>query len=157
MTRPIIALSTLCSLLLFALTCTALPANAEGDAYDAWIIEAAANGDETTARAYAEHQARLGEVRPLIRMTFPESPDLAVIIAACESGMTPTAMAGPFWYQGRWVVYSGLFQIDGGLHGYSHAALTDPVVNIAAARLIYDRAGGFGPWPICRFAGHGGW
>ena len=76
-----------------------------------------------------------------IRTTFPESPNTAVAIAKCESGMKPkqVGLSSPDY---------GLMQINGpswdrkaALLGYTKYR-TDVKDNLKMARHIYDAAGG---------------
>ncbi len=85
------------------------------------------------------------DVEWLIRQTFPETPDKAVRVARCESTLDPGAVSpdGANW---------GLMQINvvhRGLvasMGYSWGQMLQAGPNLAVARAVYDRAGGWGPW-----------
>jgi hypothetical protein len=87
----------------------------------------------------------LSDVEWLIRQTFPETPDKAVRVARCESGLDPAAVSpdGANW---------GLMQVNvvhkalAAAMGYSWNQMLQPAPNLAVARAIYDRAGGWGPW-----------
>lgn len=81
-----------------------------------------------------------------IRDTFPESPDIAVRIAKCESGLVATAQSNHMWHGERERSF-GIYQIHSdswhnkaiqlGLDKYQ----TDVQENIQMARYIYDNAG----------------
>ena len=80
----------------------------------------------------------------LIRQTFPESPDRAVRIARCESGLEPHATNGQ---------YVGIMQVGSRTHaaliarmGYTVADLYGVRANLAVARAIFDAAGDWSPW-----------
>jgi hypothetical protein len=79
---------------------------------------------------------------------FPEQPQKAWRVVECETGgtMSTEALAGPFRYDGRIVYYVGLFQVDPGIHG---PVPKDAWGQAAQGRAIYDKAGGWSPWPIC--------
>lgn len=80
-----------------------------------------------------------------IKATFPEDPDTAVRIAKCESGMRPNAFNGS---NTNGSTDSGLMQINS-IHGVSKHMLMDVDINLAVARVIYERAGNsFSPW-VC--------
>lgn len=80
-----------------------------------------------------------------IRATFPEDPDTAIAIAKCESGMNPKAFNGN---NSNGSIDSGLMQINS-VHGVSKHMLMDVDVNLAVARVVYERAGNsFNPW-VC--------
>lgn len=87
----------------------------------------------------------LSDVEWLIRQTFPETPDTAVRVARCESGLDPAAVSpgGANW---------GLMQVNvvhkglAATMGYSWNQMLQAAPNLAVARAIYDRAGGWGPW-----------
>lgn len=82
-----------------------------------------------------------------IRATFPENPDLAVKIAQCESGMNPKAFNGN---NSNGSTDSGIMQINS-VHGVSKQMLMDVDINLAVARVIYERAGNsFSPWVCSR-------
>lgn len=80
----------------------------------------------------------------LVVATFPEDPDTALRIVACESGWNPTARSA--------TNDSGLFQIND-IHRSAHgvaAGLTvddlyDPATNVRIARTLYDQSGWL-PW-----------
>lgn len=81
-----------------------------------------------------------------IRDTFPETPDLAVRIATCESGLVADIQSGHVLSYGRERSY-GIFQIHSPVWhdlavklGYGDYR-TDPADNIAMARYIYDQSG----------------
>lgn len=81
-----------------------------------------------------------------IRDTFPESPDLAVKIAKCESGLVPDIQSQHMW-RGEQERSFGIFQVHKdswhntaislGLTEYQ----TDVKQNLAMARYIYENAG----------------
>lgn len=78
--------------------------------------------------------------------TFPESPDTAVAIAKCESGLIANVQSGHTW-RGEQERSFGIFQIHSdSWHstalrlGYENYR-TDPEDNIKMARYIYDNAG----------------
>jgi hypothetical protein len=85
------------------------------------------------------------DIEWLIRQTFPETPDKAVRVARCESTLDPGAVSpdGANW---------GLMQINvvhkglAASMGYSWAQMLQARPNLAVARAVYDRAGGWGPW-----------
>ena len=86
-----------------------------------------------------------------IATSFGDVYDQAVAVARCESGLDPNAVSAGGY---NW----GLFQINV-VHksrveamGYSWDQITDPYVNAAVARSIYDDAGGWGPWGCRRAA-----
>ncbi len=87
----------------------------------------------------------LSDIEWLIRQTFPETPDKAVRVARCESTLDPTAVSpdGANW---------GLMQVNvvhkalAARMGYSWAQMLQAGPNLAVARAVYDRAGGWGPW-----------
>lgn len=80
-----------------------------------------------------------------IRATFPEDPENAVKIARCESGLKEKAF-NPANTNGT--TDSGIFQINS-VHGVAKHILMDSDVNIAVARVIYERAGNsWRPW-VC--------
>ena len=78
---------------------------------------------------------------------FPEQWGFAVNVWGCETGGTfnPASRAGPFWYDGRWVVYEGIAQTDAGIWGPVPADIDG---QIAQARHIYD-VSGWAAWPVC--------
>jgi hypothetical protein len=82
----------------------------------------------------------MGDDEWLIRQTFPESPDRAVRIARCESGLNPRAINGQ---------HVGAMQVATVVHakliarlGYEPADLLDLRVNLKVARAIFDGADG---------------
>jgi len=86
------------------------------------------------------------QVRAIIRAVWPDNlEDEAIRIATRESNLVPSA---------RNFCCIGLFQIYWNVHqrwltaaGITSAAmLKDPQVNAYAAYLMYQRAGGWGPW-----------
>lgn len=87
-----------------------------------------------------------------IRATFPESPDLAVAIAKCESGLNPTIRSQHQLSYGQERSY-GIMQVhapdwhDDALRlGYDNYQ-TDVQDNLKMARYIYEQAGKrFTPW-----------
>lgn len=80
-----------------------------------------------------------------IRATFPEDPENAIKIARCESGLKEAAF-NPANTNGT--TDSGIFQINS-VHGVAKHILMDSDVNIAVARVIYERAGNsWRPW-VC--------
>lgn len=86
----------------------------------------------------------IGDVEWAIRQTFPETPDKAVRVARCESGLDPHATNGQ---------HVGVMQIATTVHakriaamGYMPADLYGVTANLHVARAIYDDAGGWGPW-----------
>lgn len=84
-------------------------------------------------------------VEDKIRATFPENPERAIAIFKCESGLRPNAFNGKNT-NGTWD--AGLAQINS-IHGVSKSMLMDINVNLAVARVIYERAGNsFTPW-VC--------
>lgn len=90
----------------------------------------------------------LDGVYGVLQAFWPEQPDKAMRVVGCETGGTysTTATAGPFHYDGRIVYYIGWFQVDAGIHGPVPA---DAWGQAAQGRRIYDRAGGWSPWPVC--------
>ena len=78
-----------------------------------------------------------------IRDTFPESPDLAVAIARCESGLDADIQSRHILSYGREQSF-GVFQIHAKDHHATAVRLglenykTDPAHNIKLARHIYD-------------------
>lgn len=87
----------------------------------------------------------LSDIEWLIRQTFPETPDKAVRVARCESTLNPGAVSpdGANW---------GLMQVNvvhkglAARMGYSWGQMLQAGPNLAVARAVYDRAGGWGPW-----------
>ena len=87
-----------------------------------------------------------------IRDTFPESPNTAMAIAKCESGLDPDIQSQHTLSYGQERSF-GIFQIHE--PDWKHAAIkldlpnwrTDPGENIKLARYIYDTAGkSWKPW-----------
>ena len=77
----------------------------------------------------------------------PEDPELAIKIFTCESGLREEAF-NPHNSNGTWD--AGLTQVNS-VHGVSKAMLMDVDVNMAVARVIYERAGNsFSPWVCAR-------
>lgn len=78
-----------------------------------------------------------------IRRVFHESPNTAVAVAKCESGLRPTIQSGHVLHYGREQSF-GIFQIHARDHHSTAIRLelenykTDPADNIAMARHIYD-------------------
>ena len=109
-----------------------------------------------------DHQERLAGVLAVpalqaiaaaIVAAWPEQPAKALAVGACESsgGRDPRT-----WDMTR--VHSGPLQIARAVweryflerYGWSWEEIVmDPVIHARAAREIYDRAGGWSPWPIC--------
>ena len=80
-----------------------------------------------------------------IRDTFPETPDLAVKIAKCESNLIADIQSGHTLSYGRERSF-GIFQAHEPVWGkYADRHFpdwrTDPADNIALARYIYDQSG----------------
>lgn len=103
----------------------------------------------TTTLVLPEHvDEDQGDIEWLIRQTFPETPEKAVRIARCESRFDPTAVSpdGANWGVMQVnVVHKGL----AAAMGYSWGQMLQVLPNLAVARAVYDRAGGWGPWS-CR-------
>lgn len=86
------------------------------------------------------------QIKQLIRDTFPEDPETALVIVDRESGFDPRA-------DNNFCCF-GLFQIYFEVHrgwlddfGVTSADdLFDPVKNVRAARHLYEGAGGWSPW-----------
>jgi LysM repeat protein len=102
----------------------------------------------TTAPAPPARTYTQAEVEGIIRAVWPdELEEEALRIARRESNFKPTAK--------NWCC-SGLFQIYYDVHktwlrniGVTSASqLLDPLVNANAAYVLYQRAGGFGPWAL---------
>ncbi len=87
----------------------------------------------------------MGDVEWAIRQAFPETPDKAVRVARCESGLDPRAVSPGGANVGLMqinVVHRGL----AARMGYSWDQMLQVLPNLAVARAVYDRAGGWGPW-----------
>ena len=93
------------------------------------------------ARTYTKDQ-----VRAIIRAVWPDNlEDEAIRIATRESNLVPTA--GNFCCIGLFQIYWNVHQRWLTAAGITSAAmLKDPQVNAYAAYLMYQRAGGWGPW-----------
>jgi hypothetical protein len=92
-----------------------------------------------------EDDEPVGDVEWLVRQTFPETPDKAVRVARCESRLQPGAISpdGANWGVMQVnVVHRGL----AARMGYSWDQMLQAGPNLAVARAVYDRAGGWGPW-----------
>lgn len=74
-----------------------------------------------------------------IRETFPETPNTAVAVAKCESGLIPD-IVGPTSDYGIFQVHGPTWHSTAIELGYSNYR-TDPVENIQMARHIYDVSG----------------
>lgn len=80
-----------------------------------------------------------------IRATFPEEPDTALAVFKCESGLREKAL-NTANKNGSWD--AGIAQINS-VHGVSQTMLLDLEVNLAVARVVYERSGNtFSPW-VC--------
>lgn len=92
-----------------------------------------------------------------IRKAFPETPNTAVAIAKCESGLTVKIQSQHILSYGQEQSF-GLFQIHAPDHEENAVRLgygdyrTNPVHNIAYARWLYDTNGGWTDW-TCYNAG----
>ena len=86
----------------------------------------------------------MGDIEWLIRQTFPETPDKAVRVARCESGLNPGAVSPTNDYGVMQVniVHRGL----AASMGYRWEQMLEVAPNLAVARAVYDDAGGWGPW-----------
>lgn len=87
-----------------------------------------------------------------IRKTFPETPDLAVRVARCESGLVADIQSQHTLSYGQERSF-GIFQVHEPDWGKTAARLgfenwrTDPGENIKLARHIYEQAGKrWTPW-----------
>lgn len=87
-----------------------------------------------------------------IRKTFPETPDLAVRVARCESGLVADIQSQHTLSYGQERSF-GIFQVHEPDWGKTAARLgfenwrTDPGENIKLARYIYEQAGKrWTPW-----------
>lgn len=85
-----------------------------------------------------------------IRTWFPEMADKAIAVADCESGLNPEAV-NPRGFH-------GLFQISEEHHRAAFEDVTGQqwengvhtsYYNAQYARNLYDRVGGWSPWPVC--------
>lgn len=92
----------------------------------------------TTLPEYADEA--MSDVEWAIRSTFPETPDRAVRIARCESGLDPDALNGE---------HVGIMQIATKVHarliaklGYTVGDLFGIRANLHVARAIFDGADG---------------
>lgn len=87
-------------------------------------------------------------VRDAIHQNFGDYPGMeskALSVVQCESGMNPNAYNPNGYY--------GLFQLSKYFHertansmGYSWSQIFDPYVNARVARVVFNQAGGWGPW-----------
>lgn len=95
----------------------------------------------------------------LICRAWPEQMAKAVAVATCESdlGRHPdtyrldTLHGGPFQLARQWSADgAGWERYFGEKYAWSwDQVVTDVVIHVAAAREIYDRSGGWSPWPWC--------
>lgn len=85
-------------------------------------------------------------IEQLIRDTFPETPNTAVAVAKCESGLKPDAI-GPTLDYGVFQVNSPTWHDIAIELGYTEYQ-TDPAQNIAMARYIYEQSNSWQPW-VC--------
>lgn len=90
---------------------------------------------------------------PYVCAAWPEQPLKAIDVALCESGLgrhpdtfrLDAIHGGPF--QIARSVWAPWFAAH---YGWSwEQVVTDPAIHVRAARIIYDRAGGWAPWPVC--------
>lgn len=90
-------------------------------------------------------------IEEAIRATFPETPNTAVAIAKCESGLNPTQQSYHQLSYGREQSF-GIFQIHAPDHNATALRLglpnyrTDVEENLKMARYIYDDRGNWTAW-----------
>jgi soluble lytic murein transglycosylase-like protein len=88
-------------------------------------------------------------VHAAIDTHFGDAEQQAIAIARCESSLNPKAVSPGGGNHGLFqinTVHRGLVNSM----GYSWSQLMDPFVNADVARVIYDQAGGWGPWSCKR-------
>lgn len=99
------------------------------------------------------------EVRALVVATWPEAADRALAVARCESGMgqhprtfdLDASSGGPMQIERYWTNPDGTVGGWGPYFERTYGWTWEQVVrdlptHFRAARIIYERAGGFGPW-----------
>lgn len=105
-----------------------------------------AQGDSQEGNGSTDIQNSTSPLVLKIRAAFPETPDVAVAVAQCESHMDASREGDMQMEKHSY----GLFQINQTWHPYSKETLVNPDENIKIARKIFD-SGGWNRWSCYRF------
>jgi len=88
-------------------------------------------------------------VRDAIHQNFGDYSAMeskALSVVQCESGMNPNAYNPSGGYYGLFQLSKYWHEATANSMGYSWSQIDDPYVNARVARVVFNQAGGWGPW-----------